>query len=119
MKKLTSFEQCCAEVNIDPAVTPDVSGILEEFRLANIAHYKLMVIAKALNGDWKPDWNNRDQLKWWPWFYMDSPGFRFDGSNYARSLSNATCGSRLCFPSEELASYAGRHFLEEYKAWLS
>lgn len=83
------------------------------------AYMKLRVIIKALNEGWTPDWNNSNQYKWTPWFYMNKPGFRFFGAHYDDSVTRATGGSRLCLKSRELAEYAGNQFLDLYKDLLS
>lgn len=81
MENIKSYEDACVVVKHDPAALPDVSAIPEEFKKATIANFKLMIIAKALRGDWVPDWNNRNQYKWYPWFNMFS-GFAFAISFY-------------------------------------
>jgi hypothetical protein len=82
-----------------------------------IYNQMLVVIVKALNEGWVPDWQNDDQWKYYPWFYMDdssAPGrFSFDGS--ADRRSDSTVGSRLCFKSRELSDYSANQFLEIYK----
>ena len=82
-----------------------------------VAYKMLKVIAEALNEGWTPDWSNGEWDKWYPWFdFNDSSSagrFSFRDSDYQRSLSFV--GSRLCFKSEELATYAGTQFLELYR----
>ena len=82
-----------------------------------IGNQELIVIAKALNEGWQPDWSNGEWDKWHPWFDKDDSSsagrFSFDVSDYQRS--NSSVGSRLCFKSEELADYAGTQFLELYR----
>ena len=106
--RVKTFEDACAITGDDPgearftAYEPDVN-----------AYNKLRVIVKALNEGWTPDWNNSNERKWRPWFYLDNPGFRFDDSRYGNSTS--TVGSRLCLKSEELCNYAAKQFLPLYK----
>jgi hypothetical protein len=89
MNKVTSFEAACEIRGIDPNNLPDLDLINEEFRTTIIAQYKLMIIRDAIVGDWRPDYNNYGQRKWYPWFWMDSPGFRFDDSSYSRARLRA------------------------------
>lgn len=78
-----------------------------------VAYKKLKVIARALNEGWEPDYNNSNQRKWYPWFYMDKPsGFRLFVVYYDYSFT--TVGARLVFKSEELARYAAAQFLGLY-----
>ena len=80
--------------------------------------YKLLkLIAITLNEGWTPDWNNDNQYKYYPWFYMGgSSGFRCSGCGDWRSGSDV--GSRLCFKTRELAEYAANQFTETYKQFM-
>jgi hypothetical protein len=110
MKKIKTFEDACSAANEDPNDPKFSTGTVDE-----IAFKKLKVITKALNPvGFKPDWNNSNQYKWTPWFYMNSPGFRFNGSICDVTGTGTTGGSRLCFASEEISNYAGKQFLSLY-----
>jgi hypothetical protein len=78
---------------------------------------KLTLIARALNQDWKADWTNSNQTKWFPWFEGSASGFRFDVTYYVYTFASAP--SRLCFASSELAAYAGKQFIELYNQFLN
>ncbi|MCL1653836.1 hypothetical protein M2T28_14530 [Elizabethkingia miricola] len=75
----------------------------------------LVVITKALNEGWEPDWGNGQWDKWFNWFNMPSKNgrFSFDSSDNLRSYS--FCAARLCFKSKELAEHAANQFLEVYE----
>lgn len=76
----------------------------------------MVVIAEALNEGWNPDWDNDDELKWRPWFWMSSPsGFAFDDTSYGDSNTYAGGGSRLCFKTDALADYAATQFIDIWK----
>lgn len=109
--RIKTFEDACEEINENPNDPNFSTGTPDE-----IAFKKIKVIVKALNPkDWITDWDNGNQRKWYPWFYMNQPGFRFDGADFAYSAAGTASGSRLCFFSEELATYAGKQFLDLYK----
>lgn len=93
---------------------PDFSELPKDLRDYFKAQYEAIVITEALNEGWKPDWNDSSQRKWFPWFRMSSGGFVFGGTYYAYSVATAGSASRLCFPTEELAEYAGRQFTDVY-----
>ena len=96
-------------------VTPEFNEVPEELREYFKAVYEAVVITKAIVGDWKADWNDWSQRKWFPWFEMQSSGgFVFDGTSYDYSGAYAGDASRLCFPTEEMAEYAGRTFTDVY-----
>jgi len=115
---IKTFEDACAKLGIDPEKLPDVSNISEEFAKPIIAAYKLMIIYKAINNGWKPDWNNYNQYKYYPWFEVLSSGFGFSGSDYYYGLAYSTVGSRLCTDSREKALYIAEQFEEEYKDYF-
>lgn len=80
------------------------------------ANQELVIITKALNEGWIPDWDNGEWDKWFNWFYNGSSSsgrFSFAGSDDRGSDSH--CGSRLCFKSKELAQYTANQFLDTYK----
>ena len=119
--KVKSFEDACNVLNILPSL-PDLAAIPEEMRKPLIAMYKLMIIAKALNEGWIPNWTNGKWDKWFPWFDFNTDNevsssssgrFSFYYSDNQRSASD--CGSRLCYKSEVLADYAGKQFEELYR----
>ena len=84
------------------------------------AYTTLRIIAKALRGDWKPDYGNSSQPKWYCWFRWDKSGagFVFDCSHTYYDPTNTFSGSRLCFPTEEMANYFGTQFLALHKVVL-
>lgn len=77
-----------------------------------------VVIVKALNEGWEPNWDDSDEYKYFPWFYLSggSSGFRY--GDYDRWITFSTVGSRLCLKSGELAKYAGEQFTEVYKKFM-
>jgi pantothenate kinase len=82
------------------------------------AYKQIKIIVKALNEGWQPDWNNSNQYKYYPWFYMDVPsGFSLD--NVGGNCTNSRVGSRLCFKSRGLADYAAKQFLDLYKQFFT
>jgi hypothetical protein len=98
------YQAACKILGLHPANLPATVG--DDFHPSVVAFYKLQVIRKAIVGNWVPDWNKRT-YKWYPWFYMDSPGFRFHGSRYGYSHTRAAGGSRLCCETEEQADFLG------------
>lgn len=111
--RIKTFEDACTETDEDPNDDHFSEGTDDE-----IAFKKLKVIARALNEGWVPNWNKDSEYKWYPWFYLNNPGFRFYDAYYVYAYSYAAGGSRLCFKSEELAIYAGKQFLDLYKQFI-
>jgi len=110
--EIKTFEDACKVLDID-----DYEKLPNKDEKSIDAHRKLIVIARALNGGWTPDWNDSSQKKWYPWFKMSS-GFGFYYSNWTYTAAYFT-GSRLCFKSEKLADYAGKKFTKLYEEFLT
>lgn len=109
-----------------------------------IAFLKLRIIAAALNEGWVPNIKEKE-TRWYPWFWLytkeewdnlsekDKEGGCLLGGTasvgpYARlayvrssdvvSRSYAYYGSRLCFRTEELATYCGKQFVQIWRDFL-
>lgn len=120
-------------VDVDEYDEPDI-----------LAYMKMRIVAAALNEGWTPDWGNKNERKWYPWFYIlteeeyndldDDAKCRVVGraSNNANAYgglvysvaygvsaySSSGNGSRLAFKSKELAEYAGKQFGELWATFL-
>lgn len=111
-ERVKSFEDACQVLGISTNV-PDVKGLPRKHQKAIVANYKLIIIAEALNEGWKPNWQDSDEYKYYPWFDMTNPaGVDYSNSHVAASYANADIGSRLCFKTRELAIYFGKQFTD-------
>jgi hypothetical protein len=117
-KTIKTFKDACEKCGLDPANLPDVSLIPDDLRKVIVANYKLTIIYRAINNGWKPDWNNYDQYKYYPWFGVLSSGFGFSGSDYNFTCTTTTVGSRLCTDTSGKALYIAKQFEAEYKDYL-
>ena len=77
------------------------------------SYLKLVNITKVLNEGWQPDWNNPNEKKYYPWFYMDKADFRLTDVSFLDSFS--VVSGRLCFSSRELGQLSVDLFLDIYK----
>lgn len=110
--RVKSFEDACQVLGISTNV-PEVKGLPRKHQKAIIANYKLIVIAEALNEGWKPNWQDSDEYKYYPWFDMSNPaGVGFSYAYNTASTATANVGSRLCLKNRELAIYFGQTFTD-------
>lgn len=110
--RVKSFEDACQVLGISTNV-PEVKGLPRKHQKAIIANYKLIVIAEALNEGWKPNWQDSDEYKYYPWFDMSNPaGVGYSDTYNTASSTNANVGSRLCLKNRELAIYFGQTFTD-------
>lgn len=112
-EKIKTYEDALKETG-RPDV-PDMSAFPEDMRKHFTALYKMVVIVEALNEGWKPDWNNTNERKCFPWFWMSASSFAFDVSGCAYGDASAGSGSRLKLKSYELADYCGKQFEDIWK----
>lgn len=112
-EKIKTYEDALKETG-RPDV-PDMSAFPEDMRKHFTALYKMAVIVEALNEGWKPDWNNTDERKCFPWFWMSPSSFAFYVSNCGYEFAIAGSGSRLKLKSYELADYCGKQFEDIWK----
>lgn len=103
-----------------------------------LAYFKLRIICKALNGDWTPTFM-AEEKRYYPWFWLytqeeinnmedeekqkrniqlckigDYAGFAYAFARSVPSYTIADFGSRLCLKSDELATYCGKQFIEDW-----
>jgi len=112
-RDIKTFPDACKALDINTDAVCNDTDTEDE-----VAYKKLKVIVQAINQGWEPDFNDTNQRKWFPWFRLSS-GFGFAVSHYYCASSAASVGSRLCFESEEKASYAGKQFAAIYKEFLT
>lgn len=95
-----------------------ISDINPKHIEALIALNELFSIAEAWNKEdgFTPDFSDRNQTKWFPWFEYsdDAAGFVSAHSTYTARAANAHFGSRLCFKSSERAAQFGKQFVDLY-----
>jgi hypothetical protein len=119
MDQVKTFEDACKVLGIKPNdVTIKAGPVFKAEQKALQAQAKLIIIARALNQGWLPDWSNSNQAKWYPWFRMGA-GFGFSHSGYVLTDSGTNVCSRLYYKTDALATYAGKQFAGLYKDFLS
>lgn len=97
-------------------VTRLVSELNPKHVKAIIAFNRLCTIAQAWNkeDDFTPDFSNRNQEKWFPWFVYsdDAAGFVYAATDYTATYAYAHFGSRLCFKTSARARQFGEQFID-------
>lgn len=99
-----------------------VTDVREHHFKALSALNELFTIAEAWNkaDNFVPDFSNRNQYKWFPWFVYnsDTAGFVWANTHTTATYANANVGSRLCFKSEERATQFGKQFIDLWNDFL-
>ena len=116
--RVKTFQDACAELGLKPSDNligyVDVASSKDLFSIE--AYARLIIIIRALNEGWVPDWTDSNQTKYYPWFDMraapSGSGLSFDGDGRTYTFSDV--GSRLCYQTDDIAAYAGEQFLDLY-----
>ena len=121
-EQIKTFEDACKVLGLEPENFPIVENLPEKDQRSIIAYYKLVIIIRSLNEGWEPDFTDWKQWKYWNWFYLESygaaAGFACATTSNAASTTYANVGSRLCFKTRELATYAREQFQDLYFEYL-
>ena len=99
-----------------------LTGINPKNARALLALNILVTIADAWNkaDGFVPDFSNRNQYKWFPWFRYsdDAAGFVYSVTYCTASIAATYFGSRLCFKTEERARQFGEQFTDLWNDFL-
>lgn len=119
MEKPTTIDAAFIACGLDPNKKPDFSSVPEEFREYIKNHFELVIITKAINKKedgtfYKPDYKNRKEVKYNPWWEVDPSGFGFSNSDYGHWSTGTDVGSRLCLSSREDVKYSQENFKEHH-----
>ena len=97
-------------------VTKLVQALNPSHVKALIAMNELFTIAQAWNkaDNFVPDFSDRTQDKWFPWFVYDEANAGFVCANTINTPANTSAyiGSRLCFKSSNRACQFGEQFID-------
>jgi hypothetical protein len=75
-------------------------------------YQKLKQIERLFNGDWRKDWSNFNQYKYYPYFSLTGVGLVFDVSDFDCSGS----GGRVAyFKDKQTSDFVGRTFVDIYR----
>lgn len=123
-EQVKSYEDICKIDGVDPVQSLPYPNATDSEEIAVNSFAKVIRINRVLNEGWKPDWNNDDEYKYYPWFDMETyekdagsgSGFSYGGCLCVDTFSFV--GARLVYKSRELAEFAGKTFLSEYRGFM-
>lgn len=148
-ERIKTFEDACNELGTGHPFVKSLNGYVnhiheDEMSDSDVVEFlKLRIVVAALNEGWIPDWRNKVQRKWYPWFYIltekeialeEDAKCRVVGRAYCHANANGglVCsfasvvstssytvyGARLAFKTKELAEYCAKQFGELWAAFL-
>lgn len=114
--RIKTYSDVCKELNI-PYLGIERFEYLPSWqrKRALYTHY-LENIVKLFNEDWKVDFKDKNQRKYYCYFERNSSGWRLDvvDSQYYGS----DCGSGFYFKNKEDAEYVGKQFIDIFSEIL-
>lgn len=122
-KQITTLEEAIKQQK-EAVQLPDLSALPARFAKGMIALLSLQIIIEAVNNDepntpvWKPDYNNSNQKKWFPWYRggdATGSGFSFYDTYYGWANSGTYGGARLALKDEARADHMNEYFQDLYK----
>jgi len=114
--RIKSYKDVCFELGVKELTVSDFSFLPEEQRVSALAYHKIQNITKVFNQGWVPDWNNRNQPKYYPYFEKTNSGWVLISCVGLSCFSLAGAGQH--FKSSELALHCGNLFLDIYSDYL-
>lgn len=117
---IKTFEDACKAIGVNPEHLPEVGNLPSDLGEYIVNMYKLSIINQAINGEWRANFGDWDQEKWFPWFRIkeghvsgSAGGFSFVACHDV--FTGTDVGARLAYETEEQAEYAGRTFTDLYE----
>lgn len=114
--RIKTFEDACRINGVNPCSILPYQNPKNADEVSINAYAKLVQINKALRENWQADYDNHNQRKYYPWMTKTGSGLLF--VDYLFDFSYSGVGSRLSYPTQEIAEYAGRQFSKEYTEWM-
>ena len=117
---ITSFEKALEILKNEKI---DIFHQYEFVRNIDWVNYQLEIIVKAVNYIdnnyklWYPDWNNKNESKYYPYFEYKNDGWCFSGVG-GHHWYCCRSGSFAHFKSNKIAEYVGKTFIDIYNDYI-
>ena len=112
---IKTFEDACAKTGHDPITSLPFANPADGLQIAANGFVKACIVTEALNDGWKPNWEDSSEYKYNAMFNMRGG---FSSARYDIWSLRSFVSSRLCFPSAEIAIYAGKQFTDIFKQFM-
>ena len=106
---IKTYSEVCKNLGIKELTEKDFKQFDNSRQM--LAFHKIKNIEKLFNGDWKPDFSDSSQYKYYPYSEKISGGWRFVVSNY---YYYGFCGSCGLFKDKKTSDFVGSTFLDIY-----
>lgn len=113
---IKTYPEVCRELGEEVLNIVDFNYLPKEQQQKALAFHQIQSIQKLYNGDWKIDWKDRNQQKWYPYYTTDSHGGLVFGSSTCSGYD--FIGRVEFYRDKNTSDYIGKTFLDIYKQLL-
>lgn len=109
---VNTYSKICKELKEEEYTENHVSGLPKEYKKKQLAFLKLQQISKFFNKNWTPDFSNKSEYKYYPYFEYKASGLVFSSSgcsSYCFSVQVAF------YKTEEISNFVGKTFIDIYE----
>lgn len=110
--EITTYKQVCEKLGVKELTLKDFDFLPEEQRNKALTTHKIMNLEKLFNGNWKVNFKDDSQYKWYPYFNYKNGGSVFFDSGY---LISTFRGEAAFYKYKEVSDHVGKHFSDIYK----
>lgn len=115
-ESIDNIDDVYKELGRNKPTLKDYSFLPKEKRERALNSQYIDDISELFNEGWIPNFDNRQQYKYYPYFIKESSGWRLDVVSF-QSFSSF-CGSGFYFKDRESATFCANKFLDIYKKVL-
>ena len=108
-----TYSKICKELKEKEYTLKDFDFLPEEYREKQLVFSQIKQIEKFFNQEWKADFKNSSQYKYYPYFEFETSG----GLRFVRSVSYGQSFHVQVFfyKSEGISNFVGKTFIDIYK----
>ena len=106
---ITSYEELCKLKGIKVLTEEDFKNSRGPKKA--LAFEKIKIIEEIYNKDWKPNFKDVNQRKWYPYFVNNNGSWRFGSSS---SFGSSSYGFAGLYKNEKTSTFVGRTFMDLY-----
>ncbi len=110
---IKSYSDICEELDEEELTIADFDFLHKDDRKKALATAKIRQAERLFNGNWKKNWEDHNQPKYYPYFiHNNNGGWSFSVSLYD---CNYSFGPVAYFKDQKTSDFVGKLLIEEYK----
>lgn len=107
---VTTYTEVCKQLK-ELEITEKNFNLSKEINIKKlVAQARVQQLMRFFNGNWKADFNNRNQSRYYPYYKYNGSGWVFGGSGCGGCGSGAWAG---IYKNKETSDFVGKTFLKE------